>query len=168
MRQSDWLNVASGDCPPPEECDPRHDPDCEQPLKKKDEDAIFDAFHAYQRISFTDPEAEQECMEMAHKFQSLFAAGKVFRGNTSSVGDHKHSGAFDPNTGNIHFDPDYLDDPSRRTAAGLKDLLNTALHEAAHALGKNHGPGVESPWGMRYSDPYFHRLSPGANSCITY
>lgn len=150
---------------------PSVDPECEQELTETDKQSLDMAF-MFLNSTFTDSIAAQQCNEMSTQFIQKLEAGEVFRGRTDSGDDghQEHFGAYDPNTGHIHFDPSYIDNVNaNRTAELLKDLLNTALHEAAHSLGKYHGDGVDvPPYGPQYSDPYFNRLSPGLNSCIQY
>jgi hypothetical protein len=151
-------------------CNPRTEPDCEQPLTQKDLETIEIAFRTYLRTSFTDPMAQLECQEMAATFLGLLEQGRVIRGrtDTDAADPDAHVGLYDPDTGHMHFEPAYLDTANLREPMALKDLLNTALHEGAHALNKRHGEAINSMWGPLYSDLYFHRLSPGANSCINY
>jgi hypothetical protein len=122
--------------------------------------------------AFTDAQARDICAAMAAKFSQMFTAGLVFRGSTDThAGDPGipvHMGAYDPSTGHIHFDPAYLDRAAGGAPFWERDLANDALHEAAHALGYDHGDSVPSPWGPIYSDPAFNLLSPGTNSCLNW
>lgn len=63
-----------------------------------------------------------------------------------------------------------LDAADGGDATAQREVANTALHEAAHVMGKGHPNGYTlNPAGYDvYSDPYFNLLSPGANTCIRY
>jgi hypothetical protein len=159
---------------PEPECDPQSDPQCEQPLTDVDKRVIQSVLTKFRRPDdqFTDPQARDLCSAMADRFSQIYAAGQVFRGATDTqpgdtiVGEHR--GAYDPNTGHIHFDPGYLDKAASGDAYWERDLANDALHEAAHALGYNHGDSTNSPWGPIYAEWPFNLLSPGSNSCLNW
>ena len=170
-------SLGGGTAPPPGDgstCDPRTDPACYQPLTRTDSATIANAF-AYLRApaSIPDATARQECENMHNAFNSLYANGMVFRGgSTTMAGDpniEPHTGAYDGNTGKMHIDPAYLDRAALGSADALRELLDTMLHEGAHALMFKHPNGYTStPWGPVFSDPYFNLLSPGTNSCLTW
>lgn len=110
---------------------------------------------------------------MVNAFNTLYTNGRVFRGAyTTMPGDPgavPHTGAYDRNGGKMHVDPRYLDRAARGEAAALRELLDTSLHESAHALYFDHPNGfVTTQWGPVYGDPYFDLLSPGANSCLVW
>ena len=155
-------------------CDPQSDPKCELPLSDVDKRVIQSVVGKYRRSdsAFTDPQARDLCNRMADKFSEMFAAGLVFRGATDTHdGDPNispHRGAYDPNTGHIHFDPSYLDLAAGGDMYWERDLANDALHEAAHALGFDHGDSTNSPWGPIYGESPFNLLSPGGNSCLNW
>ncbi len=156
-------------------CDPLVDPACYKPLTRVDSATIAAAFARYLRdpASIADPTARQGCETMTSAFNTLYANGRVHRGgSTTTPGDGgvvPHTGAWDPNAQKMHVDPKYLDRAALGGAAAMRELLDTLLHEAAHALNKDHPNGyVSSPWGPVFSDPYFDLLSPGARSCIAW
>lgn len=155
-----------------EECDPSVDPDCYVPLTDGDKAAVQNSINTYTRkgSEFTDQVAMAECAALVAGFEKAYAEGRVFRGATETLpSDHgiePHTGAYDPVTKFIHFDPSYLDRAATGDEASMRDLANTALHEAAHSLGYDHGASVMTMWGPLYSEQYFNRLSPGSNSCI--
>ena len=75
--------------------------------------------------------------------------------------------------GRIHFDPWHLAQAAGGTDADLRDLLNSMLHESAHALGHSHSTGPDGRGD--YVDPPFDLLTPpqrqqppGGDSCIRY
>lgn len=166
--------------PPPGEgdgspCDPRSDPSCYKPLTGLDSATIANALARYLRApaAIPDPTARQQCENMHNAFNSLYANGRVFRGgSTTTAGDSNiepHTGAYDGNTGKMHIDPLYLDRAALGTPEALRELLDTMLHEGAHALMFKHPNGYTStPWGPVFSDPYFNLLSPGTNSCLVW
>jgi hypothetical protein len=153
--------------PPPDdsECNPRTDPDCEQPLTSADSTALQIALRDYVRpaAEIADTTARRQCAEMLNQFNSSYAAGNVFRGGTNTT----HYGA--TYLARIHFDPLFLDGAAAGNAAMLREIANTALHEAAHVLGYDH-PTPPTWVGTQdyYSDVPFNLLSPGTNSCIRY
>lgn len=156
-------------------CDPTVDPACHKPLTGADSAAISLALVQYLRplSSIQDETARRQCEHMANAFDTLYRNGRVHRGAyTTMTGDPgavPHTGAWDPNTGRMHIDPRYLDLAARGGEAALRELLDTLLHEAAHALDLDHPNGyVSSPWGPVFSDPYFNLLTVGANSCLNW
>lgn len=168
-----WYNWCQqyGNCAPlsgsewEEPCDPQWDPQCEQPLEPRDVDKLNESYR-YLRMNYTDLDAKNDCMAMAQKFADMMEQGKVFRGRTDGPGPHTddHYAAYDPDTGNIHFDPSHMDNANIDDPGDMRDILNSALHEAAHALGFDH---TEAVAGM-YAERPFNRLHPGSNSCIDY
>lgn len=155
-------------CPP--RCDPAIDPDCEQPLTSADSSAIRTALRDYLHpdSAIADSTARRQCGEMRRQFEAALAAGNVFRGGSNSTGDDAHYGmTYD---GQIHMDPWLLDSANDGDALALRELANTALHEAAHVMGHDHPNGftMDAAGHDVYTDPYFNLLSPGPNSCIKY
>lgn len=153
------------DPPPSEECDPRIDPDCEQPLTSADSTTLATALANYVRpaSAIADTTARRQCQEMLTQFNASYAAGNVFRGGSNT----SHYGA--TYLDRIHFDPEWLDAAAAGDATALREIANTALHEAAHVLGYDHPNGATWSGGQDYySDPPFNLLSPGPNSCIQY
>ncbi|HEU0013866.1 MAG TPA: hypothetical protein VFQ45_09285 [Longimicrobium sp.] len=156
-------------------CDPIIDLSCEQPLTDADRALLAYVLKTYLRPAsqFTDSQAAQECQEMTEKFEHMFASGDVMRGNYDTQADHglgvtPHYGAYNERTQNIHFDPQYLDAAAGGSVADQKEIAKTALHEAAHALGFQHGDPVYMGGIDLYADPYFSRLNPGSNSCLNF
>ena len=109
---------------------------------------------------------------MAAKFNEIYMDGRVFRRSTDTKsgadGAEPHMGAYDRQTRHIHFDPTFLDRAASGDAFWERDLANDALHEAAHALGFNHGEPFNTPVGPVYADYPFNLLSPGDNSCLLW
>lgn len=151
-------------------CDPQYDPNCYQPLNEADKKLLGETINARLRpiSEFTDPAARQTCELLFTEWQSRYTGGKVFRGGTQTVaGDQgvgEHWGAYDKDTGNMHFDPEGLDAAATGDATAVREMMNTALHEAAHALGFEH----TDPVGPFYQEHPYTLLSPGANSCIKW
>lgn len=146
-------------------CDPRTDPDCEQPLTTTDSTTITNALAGYVRPSAEIPDstARALCEDMLREFNRSFAAGAVLRGGS----DTDHYGA--TYNDRIHFDPSWLDAAASGDAAALREIANTALHEAAHVLDYQHpNPPTWVNGQDYYSDTPFNLLSPGPNSCIRY
>lgn len=154
----------SGD-PDETACDPRTDPDCEKPLTGTDQTTIATALanHVRPAAEIADTTARRRCQEMLSRFNQSLAEGTVFRGGSNT----SHYGAMFNNR--IHFDPHYLDLAATGDATALREMANTALHEAAHVLNYDH-PGGATWVGDQdyYSDAPFDLLSPGPNSCIVY
>jgi hypothetical protein len=149
-------------------CDPSQDPNCYVPLNEADKRVLSDDINDRLRPvgEFTDTDARAMCAQMFTEWQSRYTSGKVFRGATQTrAGDEgvgPHWGAYDESTGNIHFDPEGLDAAASGDAVALREMMNTALHEAAHAMGYDH----TDPVGPYYAEHPFTLLSPGTNSCI--
>lgn len=155
--------------PPDEECDPTLDPDCEQPLTAADTAMIRLALRNYLRApsAIPDTTARRQCEEMRRQFEASLAAGRVFRGGSNSTGDDAHYGA--TYRQRIHFDPWLLDGANNGNLDDRREVVNTALHEAAHTLNKHHY--TEPSWVGGYdvyTEPYFNLLSPGPNTCVVY
>lgn len=150
-------------CPPP--CDPRWDPDCEQPLSSTDQRTINDALAVYIRptTEIADTAARRLCEDMLRQFNASYTGGTVFRGGTATT----HYGAM--YNDRIHFDPDLLAFAAAGDQASLREVATTALHEAAHVLDYQH-PTPPTWVGSQdyYSDVPFNLLSPGPNSCIRH
>jgi hypothetical protein len=155
---------------PDASCDPRDDPKCEQPLKGTDSTTIRSALRDYLRpdSAIADTAARRRCGEMRGQFDNSMAAGKVFRGISDSQDSTQHYGL--TYVDRIHMDPWLLDGAAAGNLEYLREVANTALHEAAHVMGKSHPNGFTLDAGNHdvYSDPYFNLLSPGPNSCIRY
>jgi hypothetical protein len=60
-----------------------------------------------------------------------------------------------------------MDAANAGNADAIRNIVNTALHEAAHALGYHHSDPVWMGSYDLYVEPPFDLLSPGTNSCIT-
>jgi hypothetical protein len=92
---------------------------------------------------------------MLAQFNASNAAGSVFRGGSNTT----HYGAM--YNDRIHFDPQYLDAAAAGGATALREIANTALHEAAHVLGFSHPAGPTWSGGQDYySDVPFKPLEP--------
>jgi hypothetical protein len=157
---------------PDDGCNPQYDPDCNQPLSSADSATLRLARQRHLRpaSAFTNPAAAQQCAAMLTEFDRLYAAGLVFRGRTDTPdGDPltpSHVGAFDPVSGTMHFEPSALDAANGGDAAAIRSLLNTALHESAHALGYDHSDPLWAGDYDLYAEAPFDLLSPGTNSCL--
>ncbi|HEX6749446.1 MAG TPA: hypothetical protein VF092_19275 [Longimicrobium sp.] len=151
-------------------CDPSTDPKCELPLTKTDSATIQKSLHDYLRpeSEIADTTARRRCGEMRRQFETSFANGTVFRGASDSQDSTAHYGM--TYVSRIHMDPWLLNGAASGNTAFLRDVANTALHEAAHVLGFSHPNGftLDSAGHDLYTDPYFNLLSPGPNSCIKY
>lgn len=156
-------------------CDPSVDPACEKPLTSVDKDNIANAIDTYIRSieEIVDKDdARSQCKAMLDKFNSMLAADPplVFRGATvtqpGDPGVPPHTGGYDKNTGHMHFEQDLLDAAASGDPKALREIANTALHEAAHALGFEHTDSVASPWGPLYTEDYFNKLDAGDDSCM--
>lgn len=156
--------------PDPAVCIPDKNPDCLQPLSIWDKETIRQAFSRHLRTSFTDPAAAQKCNQLATRFNQMLAEGRVYRGAFGSTGeptDPLHVAAYDRLKRTIHFEPDALAAANGGDAAAVRNILNSALHEAAHSLNLNHTSPLWMGSYDLYSESPFDLLSPGANSCIT-
>ena len=88
---------------------------------------------------------------MEKSFNERLAAGAVFRGNTDTKPGERiepHFGAHDETTNRIHFNPTFLDAAVSGSEDARRELANTALHEGAHAIGKDH----TDPVGVYYAE----------------
>jgi hypothetical protein len=157
-------------------CDPQTDPACEEPLTPTDTTTLNSSFRDYLRnpAEIPDTTARRECEEMKTWFDNMVRDKKVFRGSSTTAANDPHTkphyGAYDPVTGNMHFEPYVLDSAAMGIPRWMNEVVNTALHEAAHAYGKEHPSGyMDMGIYQIYSDPYFSRLSPGNNTtCLKW
>lgn len=161
-----------GTIQPPDDgdCNPNTNPDCLQPLSAWDKETISLAFSRHLRTSFTDPNAARMCNQLATHFNQMMSGGAVFRGAFGSTGepsDPLHVAAYDQVGGTIHFEPDAMAAANAGDPTAVRNILNSALHEAAHALNYTHTDPVWMGSYDLYAEPPFNLLSPGANSCIT-
>jgi len=161
-----------GNTPSPndESCNPNTNPDCFQPLSIWDKTTIQHAFELYLRTTFADPNAGQMCNMLVAQFNQMMAAGRVGRGAFGSTGepnDPLHVAAYDPIGRTIHFEPGPMAAANAGDATAIRDILNSALHEAAHSLGYNHTDPLWMGSYDLYAESPFNLLSPGTNSCIT-
>lgn len=163
--------AATGTCPEePEDCNPNTNPDCLLPLSAWDKETLRQAFARHLRTSFTDLNAAQMCNQLTTQFNQMMVDGRVFRGAFGSTGepnDPLHVAAYDQVGGTIHFEPEAMASANAGNATAVRNLINSALHEAAHSLNFNHTPPVWMGSYDLYAEPPFNLLSPGANSCIT-
>lgn len=160
-------------CPPPDEpCDPRYDAKCNRPFTSADSATLRLAIrrHVKPASQFADSAQARQCGQLIGEFNRLYAAGRVFRGNSTTLDGHPlspaHVALYSRASGTMHFEPSALDAANGGDRTAIRNLLNSALHEAAHALGYDHTDPV---WAGNYdlfAEPPFDLLSPGANSCI--
>ena len=158
----------TGDNPEPPDstqntCDPRNDPNCERPLTSTDSTTILNAINNFVRsdAEIADTTTRRLCGEMRNQFLQSFNSGLVFRGGSNTTGQQAHFGA--TLNSRIHFDPWALD-AAVNSPADQRELANTALHEAAHALGYGH-PNEADTNGI-YTDFPFNLLPPGPGPCL--
>jgi hypothetical protein len=161
------------ECPPPDgTCDPRYMAKCEKPLTPADSAALRTAIqrHLKPASQFTDPPKAQQCAQLMGEFDRLFAAGKVFRGASDTREGHPlspaHVALYSQSSGTMHFEPSALNAANAGDPLAVRNLLNSALHEAAHSLGYGHTEPVWSGDYDLYTEAPFDLLSPGTNSCI--
>jgi hypothetical protein len=130
------------------DCNPLLDPNCYQPLTSADSASIATAIQRHRRPAsqFTDPAKAQQCSQLMAEFDRLFRTGMVFRGGSDTPPNDPHTeehvGAWDPIGRKIHFERSALDKANQGNSVAIRELFNTALHEAAHALNFSHTP----PW----------------------
>jgi hypothetical protein len=135
--------------PPPDpdvpgDCNPQYDPDCNQPLTATDLSTLRNAFsvHIKPATQFTDPAAAEQCRQLKAEYDRLMTTGKVFRGGFDTPDNDPHTsvhvGAYDPVSMTMHFEPSALDAANAGDATAIRNIVNTALHEAAHSLGFDH------------------------------
>jgi hypothetical protein len=154
-------------------CNPQVDPECNQPLTSADSVALMGAFalHLRPAAQFTDASKAAQCSQMKAEFDRLMAAGDVYRGKFDTPPNDSitpvHVGAYDPVSKTIHFEPSAMDAANRGDPDAIRNVVNTALHEAAHSLGLRHSDPVWMGSYDLYAEAPFNLLSPGSNSCIT-
>lgn len=151
-------------------CNPNTNPDCFQPLSTWDKETIRVAFARHQNKTFTDARAAQACNALAAEFNRMLANGSVGRGAFGSTGepdDPKHVAAYDRIGRTIHFEPAALDAANAGNPDAVRNIFNSALHEAAHSLDYQHSPPLWAGGYDLYQEFPFNLLSPGVNSCIT-
>jgi hypothetical protein len=163
---------------PPPRCYPNTDSVCLTALLPRDSTYVQTVIDSYfNTLLFNDTTAQHRCEAMRNVFVAAYADGRVYRGafNTGLPGDSAyHYGATDPADVTIHFDPWLLDSAATGNPRWIAQIANTALHEAAHILGKDHPSGgvTVGHWGMMYVDDWFKELNysgqPGVNSCVSY
>lgn len=144
-------------------CDPQTDPNCEKPLTSTDSITILKAIRDYVRpdTAIADTTKRRKCKEMLDAFRTTFAKNDVFRGGSNTTGEDAHFGM--EFRSRIHFDPWLLNRAAGGDTIALRELANTALHEAAHVIDKDHPNGETN--GI-YTDEPFNLLPPGPNACI--
>jgi len=166
---------SGGGYPTPEEpaCNVQFDPECNQPLTAADSATIRTAIERHKRPAseFTNQAKAEQCEQLMAKFDELLASGNVFRGEFDTpTGDPltaTHVGAYAPPSQTMHFEPSALDAANRGDAAAIRNIFNTALHEAAHALKFEHSAAIWVDGHDLYAETPFNLLSLGINSCIT-
>jgi hypothetical protein len=146
-------------------CNPTTDPKCEQELTSQDSALLTIVLTQYVRpdTAIRDTTIRRECSQMVAKFRERMAAGKVFRGayDTQGTNDAHYGATYD---GHIHFDPWALAEAQKGVSGALRELINTALHEAAHTMGFLHPHEFDA--NGHYSDRPFNLLDPGPNQCL--
>ncbi|MEP6991646.1 MAG: hypothetical protein ABJA80_12015, partial [bacterium] len=162
-------------------CFPSTDPNCEVALTDSDKTKLMDAITTQLRdfSTIADPERRARCQEMKDTFLQLlnFDPPFVYRGGSDTPpSDPKpHFGAYVPSNSHMHFDPQYLN--GTMSSSTKWQVANTALHEAAHALGARHEGFDQQPHWVNTTkgntpvydatdDPYFVDLNPGGQSCM--
>jgi len=153
------------------ECNPQYDPDCNQPLTPADSATLRTGFQRHINTVFTDPAKAAQCTQLKNEFDRLMTSGSVYRGEFDTPANDPHTavhvGAYDPVSGTMHFEPSALDAANAGDRAAIRNIVNTALHEAAHSLRYDHTDPVWMGSYDLYAESPFDLLSPGINSCIT-
>lgn len=152
------------------DCNPNTNPDCLVRLSAWDKETLRHGLARHRRTSFTDPNAAQKCNMLAAQFDQMMTNGMVYRGAFGSTGepsDPLHVAAYDPVGGTIHFETAAMAAANGGDPVAVRNLINSALHEAAHALNYNHTTPVWMGSYDLYAEQPFNLLSPGDNSCIT-
>lgn len=154
------------------ECNPQYDPDCNQPLTAADSAALKNGFTVHLRPAsqFTDPAKAEQCRQMKGEFDRLMVTGSVYRGKfdtpPNDAQTDAHVGAYDPVSRTMHFEPGAMDAANAGDPDAIRNIVNTALHEAAHALGFDHTDPVWIGTYDLYTEAPFNLLSPGTDTCI--
>ena len=160
-------------------CIPATDPNCEIPIPDTLQTQIRSALTSWLKDfnTIADTAKRARCKAMLDKFNSMFNAvpSQVFLGasDTPLTDTVAHSAAYDPATGHIHFDPSSVGGLAASSDKQWQ-IANSALHEAAHALGYGHArEKVYLPYrGLSpiypTSEPNFSDLNPPADggSCL--
>lgn len=171
------------DLTPPENCFPKSDTLCLTKLMKADSLVIEDVISTLLTplSSIPDSTLRSHCEQMANMFAAAYEYNppQVYRGkyNTGLPGDRDMHYEEVTNLTQIHFDPWLLDSAATGSPKWRSELANSALHGAAHVMGKGH-PLPTEPWylsqrfGPQYISDYFVDLNwngtlPG-QSCIIY
>jgi hypothetical protein len=156
-----------------EVCDPLIHSECEKPLTSADSATLTTAMSGLRPAAeFSDSTAREACEEMKSWFEQALEAGDVFRGafdsDTTNDAHGPHYGAYVTGSGNIHFDPSYLDAANQGNSDAIREVAITALHEGAHWAGRMHptSPTFDAQGRDYYTDPPFSYLNPGPNSCV--
>ncbi|MEP7000671.1 MAG: hypothetical protein ABI969_09345 [bacterium] len=120
--------------------------------------------------TIADPSVRARCQEMLDRFNLMIDASppRVFIGGSDTpIADPlAHYAAFSDSTRNIHFDPWALNNLTAASDKGWQ-IANTALHEAAHALGYQHTAAIVIAYRGRTpvyatDELYFRDLNPKA------
>jgi len=150
-------------------CNQLVNPECHQPLSVEDNLRIDASFQYFRDTTAAWPDtlARRQCivlMDSLRYLRTLPPPGGVFRGlnSTPAPGAKPHHGQGYQGAYKFHFDPPRLNDAT--SPSGLKNLLITALHETAHAVGLADHPDTDIQYG---SLPYFKYTDlTGPNSCV--
>jgi Bacterial Ig-like domain (group 2) len=140
---------------------------CWKKLRSSDRDSITAFIGIYKRAAFgTDTAMASRCGRYEAKALSMLAEGKIYLGDSTvaTVKDPIHNG--ESVDGKIHIDEDYFQKGRQDVSVQhphKKDVVSTAFHEAAHALGSpNHT--TDPPF---TGDTVFSHLShDNPNGCV--
>ncbi len=161
-------------------CDPSVNPECEKPLTDTDRTTLASLIADKIKDPSSLPEpARQQCGALLAKVNDMLPQNikrGLFDTHDGDQGVDPQFGAYNSDTKNMHIDPQFLDGAATGDDYTRREVANTLLHEAAHALGLEHPSGylmMPDPSHPQnaiylYSDSPYDLLSPGSNSCIKW